>query len=77
MRNNEPRDAVDVLDATLATLGARRPFMEWGDKVLRFLQVRSESEKNSELSPINNVANKDVDPILSPLQIATENPHQS
>ena len=77
MRNSEPKDAVDVLDATLATLGARNPFVEWGDRVLKFLRARSEKEKNSELFPITNVANKDVNPILSPIQIATENPHQS
>lgn len=57
MRNNEPEDAVDVLDATLATLGARGPFVEWGDRVLKFLRVRSEGEKNSELSPIKKESN--------------------
>ena len=68
MRNSEPKDAVDVLDATLATLGARAPFVEWGDRVLRFLKFRSEKEKNSGLLTISGSGDKNIEPVLSPLQ---------
>jgi len=50
---HKSKDLVDNLDATLATLGARRPFEEIRQKVLDMVskRIQNESEKTLESLP--------------------------
>lgn len=66
-RDGNSPGTLDAIDATLATIGSRRPFVEWGDRILRFIRVRSENEERSELSQVRN-----KNRILSPIQQTTD-----
>lgn len=56
-RMSDPANAVaatvlDIIDAALATIGARRPFKEWSRDVYSFLRQRLKKEKDEMLAPL-------------------------
>lgn len=73
MRGSDSMAVIDALDATLSTLGSRKPFLEWGDGVLKFLHIRSSEEKVAGLSSLSNLKlNRIDDTILSPFQVQSK-----
>jgi hypothetical protein len=50
LRRGDRLVIVDQLDATLATLGERNPFLAQVEKIIEFIKAKIESEKNSPLS---------------------------
>lgn len=46
---SDPALLIEIVDATLATLGSRRPFSVWTERVISFIHKRNERDADEEL----------------------------